>query len=237
MASWDRQPKETDKQFAAFSVYRDLGPGRSIDRAYIAMKGALPDNNRGRAPKYWFDWSRHLNWKDRVAEYDAFLDNVRAQAAIRAAEAEGERIARQVRAHKNNEVALAGKMSEIAMAILQRGVVRSKTVVKDGGKTIINIHKPYRASVNSAAILARIASELGRRGLDIPDDENTVTPTDFKSMFYKEKSDLTNEVPDGALPAKPDDVAVNPNLQLPSPAHGANGNSFIASPRVRPEGY
>ena len=59
--SWDRQDKETSQQFEAFTVYRDLGPGRST--AQVATRTNLPY-------KRLASWSAKWAWVARAAAYD-----------------------------------------------------------------------------------------------------------------------------------------------------------------------
>jgi hypothetical protein len=57
-------PKETPKAAAAFLVYQELGPGRTMAKAAAEL---------GRKPGYrrqLEQWSRRFHWQARVAEYD-----------------------------------------------------------------------------------------------------------------------------------------------------------------------
>ena len=50
---WERQWGETSRQYAGFCFYRDLGPSRSIDKAYhefCLSKGKMPGKF---APGMW----------------------------------------------------------------------------------------------------------------------------------------------------------------------------------------
>lgn len=86
---WERRRDESDKAFAAFSIYRDLGAGRSIDAAYrehvVREQGQnrgetgagatrAPAKAGGRAPSHWQTWSARFAWPERAAAYDAHLD-------------------------------------------------------------------------------------------------------------------------------------------------------------------
>ncbi len=37
--AWTRRPGETARAYECFCIYRDLGPGRSLDAAYCQAKG------------------------------------------------------------------------------------------------------------------------------------------------------------------------------------------------------
>lgn len=62
---WDRQISETDVSFEAFVIYRDLGPGRSLEivREKLGKSATLIER-----------WSSKHDWGGRVAQWDTFLD-------------------------------------------------------------------------------------------------------------------------------------------------------------------
>lgn len=67
---WDRLENETAKAYAAFAVYRDLGPLRSLVRARDKL---------GKRPGYETllgRWSRRYNWVERAQAWDAHLDEI-----------------------------------------------------------------------------------------------------------------------------------------------------------------
>lgn len=68
---WDQPTEgETPRAFSAFTVYRDLGPDRSLARAAEAFY-------RGRTAakvRQLETWSSRHRWRDRVAAYDRWLD-------------------------------------------------------------------------------------------------------------------------------------------------------------------
>jgi hypothetical protein len=69
--------RETAKAFAAFSIYRDLGPTRTYSRAYREYSGR-PEAKY--PPGYFKDWYEKLEWRARAAAYDRSLDEaVRAE--------------------------------------------------------------------------------------------------------------------------------------------------------------
>lgn len=104
---WQRQPNETPKAYAAFAVYRDLGVGRSIDKAYAATRAvqrqADGKSASRRASRYWMEWSTKYHWVERVTAYDDHLMQklqdeyeanllIRQQQALRAGFADAERM-------------------------------------------------------------------------------------------------------------------------------------------------
>lgn len=72
---WERLPAETARAYAAFVVYRDLGPGRSLAVAYGAWRRANGvAGDAAKAAGYWQEWSSTHGWVARAAAYDAHLD-------------------------------------------------------------------------------------------------------------------------------------------------------------------
>lgn len=81
---WEQQDGETDKQFIAFSHYRDLPPStRSIDAAYRVSRGESPRGKR-RAVSRWFEWSSANHWVERAQAFDREKDRRRVLADFEA---------------------------------------------------------------------------------------------------------------------------------------------------------
>ena len=67
---WDQQPGEGSRAFAGFKVYRDMGPQRSLVKAFKEMTGK--DKSRGK-----FDiWSMQNDWVNRCEMYDRNVDQL-----------------------------------------------------------------------------------------------------------------------------------------------------------------
>lgn len=72
MGLWDeRQPGEGSKAWAAFVVYRDFGPERTITKAWRRFANKS-EGESGR----WELWSRKFKWVERAAAYDKHLDDL-----------------------------------------------------------------------------------------------------------------------------------------------------------------
>jgi prefoldin subunit 5 len=80
--SWDKpQAGETAAQYQAFCRYRDLGPGRTLEKAHAAHVG-YPEGTRG-VPGRWRLWCDQGEWRARCAAYDAHLEREARQLAER----------------------------------------------------------------------------------------------------------------------------------------------------------
>jgi hypothetical protein len=73
--SYEQQPEETAKAYAAFCVYRDLGANRTIDNTYCVING-IPTGSRT-ASSHFREWSTDNNWVKRSEEYDRDLESAR----------------------------------------------------------------------------------------------------------------------------------------------------------------
>jgi len=70
--AFEQQPKESDKAFAAFSVYLNQGPERSL----VATAAKV-----GKSLGLMETWSKKHNWSARVQAYSAHMALVERQAA------------------------------------------------------------------------------------------------------------------------------------------------------------
>jgi hypothetical protein len=70
---WDQMPGETDTQYAHFLAYRDLGPARTVGRAYRrARKTSEFAHGEGarRAPGFFRRLARRWRWAVRAGAWD-----------------------------------------------------------------------------------------------------------------------------------------------------------------------
>jgi hypothetical protein len=234
--SWDRQPEETADQFLAFSAYRDSGVGaeRSIRRAY---KDTYPGSTQINST--WFNWSKKYRWKERTTAFDLWMHKERREAVMRSKDIESARIIENAQVHRDNECYLAEQAFRKAQEILAIPLIRDSFTEQRDGKTIV-----HRASLITpayyfaAAALMKAGSDIGRRGLGIKDsdDEDGLTPEQFRKLFYRHTREVARDLPAGALPAPIEgSSAVKPEINLPN--QGENGESGVTKfvpPRERP---
>ena len=77
----ERLPEERAKPYRAFSVYRDMGAERSIDKAcnlFYADQG----KKRGSARRtgQWAKWAQQHHWVDRAEIYDELMEEEKREA-------------------------------------------------------------------------------------------------------------------------------------------------------------
>jgi hypothetical protein len=86
----DRQEGESDKQWLAYTCYRDLGSQRTVQVAYIkyieATKGSKPtvaSKSQSIASASFKGWQIEFNWAERVRVYDAEREVIIQQSLLR----------------------------------------------------------------------------------------------------------------------------------------------------------
>jgi ribosomal protein S3AE len=98
--SWERLKGETSAAFAAFCAYRDCGLERNIRKAVESVEKDVAVQ----AKKYrvWRNWSTQYRWRERVADYDRYIERLKQAELRKTIEAQGEQ-------HR----AVTGKMLEV----------------------------------------------------------------------------------------------------------------------------
>lgn len=92
---WEKQEGETDKAYAGFRIYRDLGNRRSLRAACAVYRAELeqanePDKEKakgivldailykkpGKISGHFSSWCSQFSWVERAAAYDAYRDSL-----------------------------------------------------------------------------------------------------------------------------------------------------------------
>lgn len=140
---WERQKGESSKAYAAFCIYRDLGPDRSLDKA-LAAANKKPTNRR-----HWSRWMEKYNWYERVQVYDDYIDRKKRDEKEKAILEMSERQARE------------------AMALQQKGLEMLRSLCVEEGKW----QDAWRLIVEGAK-LERLAmgepTEIGKQEVTLP---------------------------------------------------------------------
>jgi hypothetical protein len=89
-----RVPGESEYAYAAYRIYRELGPGRSLAEAWQSyrQRPRRPNSARGR-PRVrqvamgrpsgqWTKWAKQFYWRDRAAAYDSLVDTKRCRESL-----------------------------------------------------------------------------------------------------------------------------------------------------------
>jgi hypothetical protein len=92
-APWEQQPRETMRGFAAFTVYRNLGPRRTLRAAAQAYFG----RTSGALERQLDKWSSAFRWVERACAWDRHLDAEARQAMVEARREMAQRQAQEAR--------------------------------------------------------------------------------------------------------------------------------------------
>jgi hypothetical protein len=76
-----RRKRESSRAFQAFGYFRDLGPSRSLDKAWQHFCYDQSRNHTARHPGQWGKWSQVHNWVVRAETHDDLIDEEKRDAA------------------------------------------------------------------------------------------------------------------------------------------------------------
>lgn len=124
---WDQLENEPHSAYAEFLIYRDLGKGRSIDRAYQGFldgqyeaKGPAA-KGVARASRAWNEHSSLYDWPERAAKWDV---HILQESGKRRAERKIERLA---------------SIEEDTIELIDMVVKDNLALYKDGPKGVANL--------------------------------------------------------------------------------------------------
>jgi len=151
---FEKQDRESEKAFAAFSLYLSLGPQRGLREVARRLDKSLTVVGK---------WSSKFDWPARVAAYGAHLAVVEREAIEAVARAKGPHW--EAREQKLRET--EWEMHERAIAAAKRGL----DAYMDREKVYANLADIARM-LEIASKLGRLATGLGdgerRKGDDLP---------------------------------------------------------------------
>ncbi|MBI1178472.1 hypothetical protein GC207_13640 [bacterium] len=150
--AFEQQPKESDKAFAAFSLYLSMGPQRST--AEVASKLAKSEQLIRR-------WSARWCWLDRVAAYATHMAAVERESTEALTRAKAPLWLKRQEEHKEVEWAMRGELVEAGRKILES--------FRDGSKG---------ATLGDVARALELASKLGRLASGMETDRTEITGED-----------------------------------------------------------
>jgi hypothetical protein len=150
---FEQQPRESDKAFAAFSLYLGLGPQRSI--AAVAEKLSKSEGLIQR-------WSSKFGWPSSVQTYSAHLAVVEREAAEALARSKAVEWAKRQQDVRERE----WEMHEKCIAAAKRALT-----------AFMEREKIY-ANLSDIARILEVASKLGRLATGLATDKTELTGED-----------------------------------------------------------
>ena len=184
---WERYPDEPSFWYQRFLTYRDIGPQRTLSRAYrnwlqdVEHKEILPGEPAPALPADWRRFSYVWDWKSRAQAWDDY--NFQREAHIR------EELYRD--ALRNDiEESLEGYNSIIRMAIkslYERDENGNIIHDKDGMPVLKLVDDPTRA-----ARIFRQGIEGKRVVLGLPTEYVVASPDELQQMLLSRVKELNN---------------------------------------------
>ena len=144
---WERQPKETEKAYEAFLIYKNLGPGRTFIEVSRKLHKSFTLIRR---------WKDAWNWKERVELYDRENDR-KAQLEAQAAQKE------MIRRHIDLGMALQKKATEALDNLNPKkmGAVSIKELVRLGTELeSVNRNQQIQAAGGNVADIASLFTSV-----------------------------------------------------------------------------
>ena len=154
---------EPAKAYAAFCVYRDMGPGRSFEQAGRVVHGARTGRKRGATGRLR-EWAATYSWAARAQAWDERQDAIRREEAERVAREEAADLERRKANLKRRELELSEMLLDQAETMLRMSLVTQRFT--DGRPTLL----PARWSKRDAALYIATASKIGRLALGLETD-------------------------------------------------------------------
>jgi hypothetical protein len=181
---FEQQPKESNKAFAAFSVYLNLGPERSL--AAVARQLAKSEQLLKR-------WSARYDWPARVQAHAAHLATVEREAQEVMTRTRAAEWIQRREDHRQEEWDLRGELIVAGRAVLTR--------FKDGAKG---------ATLGDVARALELASKLGRLATGMATDKTEITGEDGGPIQVELSAALEKIYGVAAPPAKMAEAEVTP---------------------------
>lgn len=151
---FERQERESDKAFAAFKTYLELGPERSL---------ALAGDKLGKSKRMMEKWSRKFDWPARVQAHAAHLADIERRTAEALAVQAGTDWAKRQEQHREDEWQTRGELIALAREAIERWKKNSaRCGTLEGIARLLDL----------ASKLGRVSSGLSLEPVDKPQDED-----------------------------------------------------------------
>ena len=190
---WDRLDEETDLQWAAFTIYRDMPPiTRSLGEAareYVRQRAGEEEAESFTKPSAAFQrWSREHFWEVRVRAYDAFQDKIQQALWLK-------RRAEQ----REAEWGLRDRLLERVEQMLRFPLVQVTNTSEDGRVT--QVFHPVKWRLADAVAFVKEAVKLGRMASNMPTSPLAVNVDELDEQIARELARLAADDQDALFAA------------------------------------
>lgn len=119
---WEFNPEiDTHRSYQAFCIYRDLGPGRTIENAYSISKG-YQEGIKSAVSGCFRRWCRDKNWDERARAFDLAQERERRSNQTKESR----------QAYEKRLEAIRNTVESIALNRLQLSLIASKIALREG---------------------------------------------------------------------------------------------------------
>jgi hypothetical protein len=167
MKSYDRSDGETSKAYAAFTIYRDMGVSRSLEKTAVEFYPVIDSSQSHHRNKNQLGvWSKKYNWVDRCRDYDRDRESdLREHTRLKNIE-EHDRLLEQFR-QKNEKIGFG--LSEMGLRLLAIGnrivdTLENKEVLDSKD---VELFLAFPSSIKAIGAIGASGSELAADGLCI----------------------------------------------------------------------
>lgn len=164
---WDLQRGETAKAFAAFRLYLELGPDRTIQAAFAKSRGLAPGEKH--IDGTFLDWSSKFSWVKRVLAYDAHMAAEYDRQVVAARTAEAAKWAKRQEDIREDEYTMAQRLKDVAGRMLDQPLIEA---IADPNAKPEDVAKmvPANWKMSDAAKFLETFSKLGRLAAQMATD-------------------------------------------------------------------
>jgi hypothetical protein len=154
---WERLPDEPDKQFHAFTIFRDLGHSRTLGEAYrrYADKPDAP-----KAQGYFIKWAGEWRWQERVEAYDRYMDSAKVEAQKEGYAEQYHERGKTLADIEADTIEMGHEMYQMAMRTIRQA--EETMLAKDWNNLTANLVRLYET-------LSKVKSDDGPKPGEIPE--------------------------------------------------------------------
>ncbi len=195
--AFEQQPKESDKAFAAFSVYLSQGPDRSLAKTAVKL---------GRSKVLMEKWSSRFDWPARVVAYNSHMALVEREAAEAITREKGVDWAKRYQELREAEWQERSNLEVFAAEVRKRWMARAERC----------------GTLEGYARLLELASKLGHSACERPTERTEVTGPEGGPIRVELAAAL-KKIYGKPLPGEVVDVQAEPVRVLADGHHPAGG--------------
>lgn len=153
MRAWRPEEGETAKAFAAFEVYRELGPERTLQKAAESYYGSTANLRQIQ------EWSRKFDWVERARGYDDWLTMTRQNAIEEYERGKAAKYAERRQMIQEGMLDVAEKALDQCNKMLDWPLTEQR-VLREGedGEQVTYIFLPTKWGKNTAQTMYNMAS-------------------------------------------------------------------------------